>query len=96
MYMPHPVTCPLILFRCFIMKDLANPNRLLSTQVACALLMSGEELEKHIDVKNILVEMGIYFQVQVNVLLNTQKQNPSAQWNSSIAFVNSLFFLCFK
>ncbi|XP_009374835.1 farnesyl pyrophosphate synthase [Pyrus x bretschneideri] len=36
--------------------------------VACALLMSGEELEKHIDVKNILVEMGIYFQVQDDYL----------------------------
>ncbi|KAG2678295.1 hypothetical protein I3760_12G137400 [Carya illinoinensis] len=32
--------------------------------VACALLMSGENLENHISVKNILVEMGIYFQVQ--------------------------------
>ncbi|TQD77207.1 hypothetical protein C1H46_037264 [Malus baccata] len=57
-----------ILELCFTMKDLANPNRLLSTQVACALLMSGEELEKHIDVKNILVEMGIYFQVQDDYL----------------------------
>uniref|UniRef100_A0A7N0UIV3 Farnesyl pyrophosphate synthase n=1 Tax=Kalanchoe fedtschenkoi TaxID=63787 RepID=A0A7N0UIV3_KALFE len=31
---------------------------------ACALLMSGEDLEDHIDAKKILVEMGIYFQVQ--------------------------------
>jgi farnesyl diphosphate synthase len=37
-----------------------------STQVACALLISGENLDNHIDVKNILVEMGVYFQVQVN------------------------------
>ena len=35
-------------------------------QVACALLMSGEKLEDHIDVKNILIDMGIYFQVQVS------------------------------
>lgn len=35
------------------------------TQVACALLMAGENLENHIDVKNVLVDMGIYFQVQV-------------------------------
>ncbi|PON57650.1 Polyprenyl synthetase [Parasponia andersonii] len=32
--------------------------------VACALLMSGEYLDNHLDVKNILVEMGIYYQVQ--------------------------------
>ncbi|CAM8909715.1 unnamed protein product [Rhodiola kirilowii] len=36
--------------------------------VACALLMSGENLEDHSDVKNILVEMGIYFQVQDDYL----------------------------
>ncbi|KAK1581705.1 hypothetical protein Q3G72_008236 [Acer saccharum] len=36
--------------------------------VACALLMAGENLENHIDVKNILVDMGIYFQVQDDYL----------------------------
>ncbi|KAI4311852.1 hypothetical protein MLD38_036715 [Melastoma candidum] len=36
--------------------------------VACALLMSGENLEKHVDVQNILVEMGTYFQVQDDYL----------------------------
>ncbi|KAG6641966.1 hypothetical protein I3843_09G108000 [Carya illinoinensis] len=36
--------------------------------VACALVMSGENLDKHIDVKNILVEMGVYFQVQDDYL----------------------------
>ncbi|KAL5705611.1 dimethylallyltranstransferase [Ranunculus cassubicifolius] len=36
--------------------------------VACALLMVGENLEKHIDVKNILIEMGNYFQVQDDYL----------------------------
>ncbi|KAK9935838.1 hypothetical protein M0R45_012713 [Rubus argutus] len=36
--------------------------------VACALLMAGEELDKHIDVKNILVDMGVYFQVQDDYL----------------------------
>ncbi|KAM7262521.1 hypothetical protein ACFE04_000204 [Oxalis oulophora] len=36
--------------------------------VACALLMSGENLESHVDVKNILVEMGVYFQVQDDYL----------------------------
>ncbi|XP_062088056.1 farnesyl pyrophosphate synthase 1 [Humulus lupulus] len=36
--------------------------------VACALLMSGENLEDHVDVKNILVQMGIYFQVQDDYL----------------------------
>lgn len=39
----------------------------LCTQVACALLMAGENLESHADVKNVLVEMGTYFQVQVTV-----------------------------
>lgn len=37
----------------------------LPTQVACALVLAGEDLEKHTDVKNVLVDMGIYFQVQV-------------------------------
>lgn len=37
----------------------------LNIQVACALLMAGENLENHVEVKHILVEMGIYFQVQV-------------------------------
>ncbi|CAK9182178.1 unnamed protein product [Ilex paraguariensis] len=36
--------------------------------VACALLMAGENLENHIDVKDILVQMGIYFQVQDDYL----------------------------
>lgn len=36
--------------------------------VACALLMSGEKLENHSDVKNILIEMGTYFQVQDDYL----------------------------
>ncbi|XP_076897596.1 farnesyl pyrophosphate synthase 1 [Bidens hawaiensis] len=36
--------------------------------VACALLMFGEDLEKHEEVKNILVEMGTYFQVQDDYL----------------------------
>ncbi|XVE80603.1 hypothetical protein DITRI_Ditri14bG0152500 [Diplodiscus trichospermus] len=33
--------------------------------VACALLMAGENLDNHTDLKNVLVDMGIYFQVQV-------------------------------
>lgn len=36
--------------------------------VACALLMAGENLEKHVEVKDILVQMGIYFQVQDDYL----------------------------
>lgn len=36
--------------------------------VACALLMSGENLDNHNDVKDILIEMGIYFQVQDDYL----------------------------
>ncbi|ESQ39933.1 hypothetical protein EUTSA_v10000912mg [Eutrema salsugineum] len=36
--------------------------------VACALLMAGEDLENHIDVKNVLIDMGIYFQVQDDYL----------------------------
>ncbi|XP_071921336.1 farnesyl pyrophosphate synthase 1-like [Coffea arabica] len=36
--------------------------------VACALLMAGENLNNHIDVKNILIDMGIYFQVQDDYL----------------------------
>ncbi|XP_035544288.1 farnesyl pyrophosphate synthase 1-like isoform X2 [Juglans regia] len=36
--------------------------------VACAMLMLGGNLDNHIDVKNILVEMGVYFQVQDDYL----------------------------
>ncbi|GAV59651.1 polyprenyl_synt domain-containing protein [Cephalotus follicularis] len=36
--------------------------------VACALLMAGENLDNHIGVKNILIEMGTYFQVQDDYL----------------------------
>ncbi|KAJ4980757.1 hypothetical protein NE237_031594 [Protea cynaroides] len=36
--------------------------------VACALLMSGENLDNHVEVKNILIEMGTYFQVQDDYL----------------------------
>ncbi|KAL5735544.1 hypothetical protein ACOSQ2_030332 [Xanthoceras sorbifolium] len=36
--------------------------------VACALLMAGENLDNHVDVKNTLVDMGIYFQVQDDYL----------------------------
>ncbi|KAF3453270.1 hypothetical protein FNV43_RR03710 [Rhamnella rubrinervis] len=36
--------------------------------VACALLMKGENLDNHIDVKNILIEMGTYFQIQDDCL----------------------------
>uniref|UniRef100_A0A0D6QZG5 Farnesyl diphosphate synthase n=1 Tax=Araucaria cunninghamii TaxID=56994 RepID=A0A0D6QZG5_ARACU len=36
--------------------------------VACALLMAGENLDDFVDVKNILVQMGTYFQVQDDFL----------------------------
>ncbi|AQK91887.1 farnesyl pyrophosphate synthase1 [Zea mays] len=36
--------------------------------VACALLLSGENLDNYGDVENILVEMGTYFQVQDDYL----------------------------
>ncbi|XP_022716688.1 farnesyl pyrophosphate synthase 2-like [Durio zibethinus] len=36
--------------------------------VACALLMAGENLDSYTDVKNVLVEMGTYFQVQDDFL----------------------------
>nr|ADR10437.1 farnesyl pyrophosphate synthase [Withania somnifera] len=35
---------------------------------ACALLMAGENLDNHVDVKHILIDMGIYFQVQDDYL----------------------------
>ncbi|KAL5705613.1 dimethylallyltranstransferase [Ranunculus cassubicifolius] len=36
--------------------------------VACALLMVGENLDNHVDVKDLLIEMGTYFQVQDDYL----------------------------
>ncbi|XWS27691.1 hypothetical protein CRYUN_Cryun25bG0002900 [Craigia yunnanensis] len=36
--------------------------------VACALHMAGENLDNHTDVKNVLVEMGTYFQIQDDFL----------------------------
>ncbi|KAJ4747551.1 Farnesyl pyrophosphate synthase [Rhynchospora pubera] len=36
--------------------------------VACALLLSGEELENYNGIKEILIEMGVYFQVQDDYL----------------------------
>nr|ALU63880.1 farnesyl pyrophosphate synthase [Valeriana officinalis] len=36
--------------------------------VACALLMIGENLDDHVNVKEILIEMGTYFQVQDDYL----------------------------
>nr|QEY10177.1 farnesyl pyrophosphate synthase [Scutellaria barbata] len=36
--------------------------------VACALLMAGENLESHTNLKEVLVNMGIYFQVQDDYL----------------------------
>lgn len=35
--------------------------------MACALLMAGEDLDKHTNVKGILIKMGTYFQVQVSL-----------------------------
>ena len=34
--------------------------------------MAGENLDNHTDVKNVLVEMGTYFQVQVTTNCNTR------------------------
>ncbi|KAL2483901.1 Farnesyl pyrophosphate synthase 1 [Forsythia ovata] len=36
--------------------------------VACALLMAGENLDNHVAVRNVLIDMGIYFQVQDDYL----------------------------
>ncbi|KAF6153825.1 hypothetical protein GIB67_001058 [Kingdonia uniflora] len=36
--------------------------------VACALLMAGENLDNHVFVQNVLIEMGTYFQVQDDYL----------------------------
>ncbi|KAJ6967549.1 hypothetical protein NC653_035689 [Populus alba x Populus x berolinensis] len=41
---------------------------ILCLEVACALLMAGENLDNHVDVKNILVEMGTFFQVEDDCL----------------------------
>ncbi|KAJ9562732.1 hypothetical protein OSB04_007892, partial [Centaurea solstitialis] len=33
--------------------------------VACALIMFGENLDDHVEAKDVLVEMGIYYQIQI-------------------------------
>nr|XP_025883709.1 farnesyl pyrophosphate synthase 1, mitochondrial isoform X1 [Solanum lycopersicum]XP_025883710.1 farnesyl pyrophosphate synthase 1, mitochondrial isoform X1 [Solanum lycopersicum] len=38
------------------------------SMVACALLMAGENLDNHANAKDILIKMGIYFQVQDDYL----------------------------
>ncbi|CAL0301078.1 unnamed protein product [Lupinus luteus] len=40
----------------------------LFNEVACALLMLGDNLDNHINVKNILVEMGTFYQAQDDYL----------------------------
>ncbi|GAB2216002.1 hypothetical protein Droror1_Dr00023769 [Drosera rotundifolia] len=37
--------------------------------VACALVMSGEKLDDHLDVKNILIDMGIYSRCRMTILI---------------------------
>ncbi|KAL0301046.1 UNVERIFIED_CONTAM: Farnesyl pyrophosphate synthase [Sesamum radiatum] len=58
-------------------KDLSKHRRIVQYKtayysfylpVACALLMLGENLDNHVNVKETLVEMGIYFQVQDDYL----------------------------
>ncbi|KAL6618860.1 hypothetical protein ACP70R_033999 [Stipagrostis hirtigluma subsp. patula] len=50
-------------------KDLTKYNIAVHRRiVACALLLSGEDLNNYGAVENILVEMGIYFQVQDDYL----------------------------
>ncbi|CAA0815446.1 Farnesyl pyrophosphate synthase 2 [Striga hermonthica] len=36
--------------------------------VACALLMAGENLDNHVNAKDVLIDMGVYFQVQDDYL----------------------------
>jgi farnesyl diphosphate synthase len=64
-YLPVSVT---IVYLISLVVMLSSNSILCSyfAKVACALLLSGENLDNFGDVKNILVEMGTYFQVQVN------------------------------
>lgn len=36
-------------------------------QVACALLLNGARLSDYVELKNVLIEMGVYFQIQVRL-----------------------------
>jgi len=56
----------LSLHRCIVQSKTAYYSFYLP--VACVLLTAGENLDNHVDVKNILVEMGTYFQVQDDYL----------------------------
>ena len=60
--------------------------------------MAGENLDNHVDVKNILVEMGTYFQVQVNFVLSFFSFNIgcNVSFFSQIEYsMHIITFLCF-
>ncbi|XP_076884697.1 farnesyl diphosphate synthase 2-like [Bidens hawaiensis] len=52
--------------------------------VACALLMLGENLDDHVDMKDILVEIGIYSQMQNDYLDTFGDPNVVSQTGSDI------------
>uniref|UniRef100_A0A2P2LK33 Farnesyl pyrophosphate synthase 1-like isoform X3 n=1 Tax=Rhizophora mucronata TaxID=61149 RepID=A0A2P2LK33_RHIMU len=53
-------TCSVLTYCCILI--------ILYAQVACALLMAGENLDNHAEMKRILIEIGAYFQVQDDYL----------------------------
>jgi farnesyl diphosphate synthase len=63
------------------------------SQVACALLLSGEDLNNYGPVENILVEMGIYFQVQVTPILCIEQHEPFSISRMSLLTMNLIVFL---
>jgi len=57
--------------------------------------MSGENLENHVDVKHILVEMGTYFQVQARMptAISFLVSNHSSSIQKNMPCLALLFYL---
>uniref|UniRef100_A0A0A0KPI3 Uncharacterized protein n=1 Tax=Cucumis sativus TaxID=3659 RepID=A0A0A0KPI3_CUCSA len=54
-------------------------------EVACALVMAGEDLEKHTAVKDILIQIDVYFQVQLPYHSRSSFRDEAAEAGTTTA-----------
>ncbi|KAE8648192.1 hypothetical protein Csa_018386 [Cucumis sativus] len=70
--------CRLSARRCYVRQiDLRK--------VACALVMAGEDLEKHTAVKDILIQIDVYFQVQLPYHSRSSFRDEAAEAGTTTA-----------